>query len=123
MTTLTHIKTKEKIKLPELIDLQAANVTQLTHNGVKTNWTVKKNITGETLHTFPPNISDTLMFNILNFAKQYELIALNAGIDFQKKKQNEYLKAQINELVGVNNELAAENVRLAGILENLLPEE
>jgi len=108
---------------PELIDLQTSHVTQNTNGAVKSDWTVRKNVTGEAIHSFPPVINDALMFNILNFAKKYELIAFNAGINFQKEKQNEYLKAQIDELAGVNNELGIENVRLATILENLLPEE
>jgi hypothetical protein len=106
----------------DLIDLQASNVTQLSNNGVKGDWTVKKNITGEPLHVFPSVISDKLMFEVLNFAKKYELIAFNEGIKFQKTKQNAFLLAQVKELEAVNNEIAAENIRLATILENLLPE-
>jgi len=116
------MSTQEKASL-ELIDLQSAHVTQIsTDADGKGDWHVKKNITGEHLHTFPPNINDTLMFNILNFAKRFELIAFNAGIKFQKTKQNEYLQAQINELVAVNRELGEENVRLSTIIENLIPE-
>ena len=107
---------------PELIDLQSAHVTQTTEQGVRSDWNVKKNITGEVLHVFPPSISDTLMFEVLNFAKKYELLAFNEGINFQKGKQNEFLSAQITELVGVNRELGAENVRVTTILENLLQE-
>lgn len=110
------------VKNTEFIDLQSANVTQLTNAGTKGEWTLKKNITGEPLHTFPPKIDDGLMFYILNFAKKFELIAFNAGINFQKNNQNVFLEAQIKELVLVNAELGAENVRLATILENLLPE-
>ena len=107
----------------DLIVLQSSHVTQNTIRSVKSDWMVRRNITGDAIHSFPPSINDALMFDVLNFAKKYELIAFNAGINFQKEKQNEYLKAQIDELAGVNNELGAENVRLASILENLLPEE
>lgn len=106
----------------DFIVLQAAHVTQLTTSGVKSEWQVKKNITGDLLHTFPATVPDNLMVAILDFARDYELLAFNSGIKFQKDKQNEYLQAQIAELVGVNKEIAGENVRLASILENLLPE-
>tara|TARA_R110000851_G_C13102760_1_gene569230 strand:- start:13744 stop:14115 length:372 start_codon:yes stop_codon:yes gene_type:complete len=122
MTELTHCETGEILNLPELIDIQSAHVTQLANNGVKGDWKVKKNITGETLATFPPNISDKLMFGILNFAKKYELIAFNAGISFQKEKQNELLLAKIDELKRLGLELASENERLATILENHIGE-
>ena len=109
--------------MEELIDLQSAHVTQLTSSGVKSDWIVKKNITGDILHIFPPSIPDALMFEILDFAKKYELIAFNAGIKFQKKNQNLLLTAQIKELEAVNTELGEENIRLATILENILPQE
>lgn len=123
MTKLEHIVTGEIEDFPELIDLQSAHVTQHTSNGVKTEWTVRKNITKESLHKFPSRLNEVEMFSILNFAKKYELIAFNEGINFQKSKQNAFLQATIKELQINNKNLADENIRLAGILENLLPEE
>jgi hypothetical protein len=107
----------------DLIDLQSAHATQLTNSGIRGDWVIKKNITGESLQAFPGTIDDSTMFGILNFAKEYELIAFNEGIKFQKGKDNEFLSAQIKTLKGVNQELADENIRLASILENLIPEE
>ena len=101
----------------ELIDLQSANATQLTHNGVKGTWSIKKNITGELLQVLPATVSDELIFTILDFARKYELIAFNEGIKFQKGKENEVLAANINILTHTNNVLAEENTRLANILE------
>jgi len=57
------------------------------------------------------------MFDILGFAREYELIALNAGINFQKGKQNVYLSSVIEQQKALINELKAENERLATILE------
>ena len=102
---------------PELIDLQSANATQLTSSGVKGEWRIKKNITGELLQILPAAVSDELMFTFLDFARKYELIAFNAGISFQKGKENEVLAANINELKAVRDILIEENSRLADALE------
>lgn len=122
MTKLTHIKTNETEDFPDLIDLQAANITQVSKDGVKGDWKVKKNITGELLGTFSSNISDVGIRQVLNFAKKFEIIAFNEGVKLQKTRQNELLRANITELEAVNTALGAENIRLAGILEKLIPE-
>lgn len=101
----------------ELIDLQSANATQLSDDGVKSDWKINKNVTGETLQVFPATITDELMFMVLDFARKYELIAFNEGITFQKGKENEVLAATIAELQQVNAFLIAENSRLADALE------
>jgi uncharacterized protein YlxW (UPF0749 family) len=101
----------------EYIDLQSSNFTQTTIHGVSGDWRIRKNITGEDLQTFPPSVSDVLMYEILTFAKKFELIAFNAGINFQKDKENEVLAARIQEISTLNNELVAENTRLATVIE------
>ena len=108
----------EYIMTTELIDLQSANATQLSNNGVKGAWSIKKNISGELLQVLPATVSDELVFTILDFAKKYELIAFNAGIKFQKGKENEVLSTNIIELKHTINELITENNRLADILES-----
>ena len=122
MTKLKHIKTNETEDLPDLIDLQAANITQVSKGGVKGDWKVKKNITDELLGTFSGKITDIDIRQVLNFAKKFEIIAFNEGIKLQKTRQNELLRANITELEAVNTALGAENIRLAGILEKLIPE-
>ena len=101
----------------ELIDLQSANATQLSDSGVKSDWKINKNVTGEVLQTFPSTVTDELMFSILDFSRKYELIAFNEGITFQKGKENEVLAETIAELQQVNGFLIAENARLADALE------
>jgi len=114
----------EKLKeLPQLIDLQAAHVTQLTNKGKKSDWRVRKNITGEDLGKFPPSIDDPLMFKILDFARKFELIAFNAGITFQKNKQNVYLLNKIKELELLTEQLTTHNDYLAGALETVTKNE
>lgn len=122
MTELTHCKTSEKINMPDLIDLQAANVEVIKHIGNLTKWNVRKNITGETLKLFEANITEEFMFQILNFARKFELIAFNTGIIFQKNKQNELLQQKIQLLEKVNKELVFENERLATVLDNMTKE-
>lgn len=106
----------------EHIKLQSAHVTQHTVSGVKGFWSVEENITNEVLQTFPPNISDELMFSILDFARKFELDAFNAGIRLQKNKQNEYLVQQISLLKNANKECVCENERLSTILEKYIGE-
>ena len=102
----------------EYIDLQACNAGQLSTSGVKGDWSINKNITGEVLHMFPASIADKVMFSILDFAKKYELIAFNAGINFQKGKQNEVLASSIVQLKRSIIDLTEENSRLATILDH-----
>ena len=122
MTKLQHCKTGKIKNFPELIDLQSAHMTQHTGENGKTDWSVEKNITNERMTTLPKRLKETEVFSIINFAKKYELIAFNTGIEFQKDKQNAFLTATIKELQKNNQDLADENIRLAGILDNLLPE-
>ena len=109
--------------LPQLIALQASHVTQYTNDGVKTDWKVRENITSNDLHTLPKHLSDNEVFSILDFAKKYELIAFNAGIKFQKGRQNEFLTSKIRELEMLVKEFATENKRITNLLETALERE
>lgn len=101
----------------EYIDLQSSNFTQTTTHGVRGDWRIRKNITGDVLQTFPPAISDELMNTILTFAKKFEIIAFNAGINFQKGKENGVLAARIQDITNLNAALAEENTRLATAID------
>ena len=105
------------LKNPELLRLASANVNQLTINGLKQEWNVRENITGDNLGSFPSNIDDKTMFKILNFAKKYELEAFNIGINFEKGKSNDVLMDRINRLQGEITSLKAHNGALAQHLE------
>ena len=108
--------------MTEYIELQSAHMSQHSSNGVKTPWSILTNGDEQKLGEFPNTVSDELMFKIMNFAKKYELKAFNAGIDFQKDKQNEFLNSRIDQLKDVNTALAMENERLASILEKHIGE-
>lgn len=115
--------TKEKqvtteAKPVQLIDLQAAHITQLTTKGLKSDWEIRKNITSEKLHSLSYKLDDNEVYGILQFAKKYELLAFNAGIKFQKGKQNEFLQAQIKDLDTLIVQLREHNDYLAQALEN-----
>lgn len=103
----------------ELIKLASAHATQLSSKGKKTGWSVEANITNEKLVELPQKLKEQEVFLILNFARKYELEALNIGIDFQKKKNNAYMQEKINLLTRTNEALIEENERLATVLDKM----
>ena len=76
----------------DLLKLQNANMFQFTKDGIVTSdWLIRETITGDTLHTLPKNIPDAHMFEIIDFARKYELLAWNEGIKFGKSQKNIYI--------------------------------
>lgn len=107
----------------ELISLAHANMFQLTHRNKKNEWLIRKNITNEELFKFPSHFNEQEMFLILNFARKFELIAFNTGINFEKKKSQEFLN---NIIKDNNNKLSiarGENERLSAKLMQLIGEQ
>lgn len=103
----------------EFIDLQSSHITQYAKDGVpNTPWYVRQNITNENLASLPMEFSDEQVRIVLNFAKKYELKAFNAGIKFQKGKQNEFLQLKIVERDNNIKFLEAENEKLAEALDH-----
>lgn len=108
----------------DLVDLANAHVTQLTGSDQKkTPWSVEANITNDVLAKLDASFTEKQVFEILDFARKYELVALNAGIQFQKGISDTYWKDIESKLKRVIEELTAENDRLAGLLEDLIGEE
>ena len=106
-----------------LIGLSVAHVTQLTgNNGEKGPWRVQANKTNETLMELDKNYTEKQVFEILDFARKYELVAFNAGIKFQKRNSDTHWKKIENGLLRVNEELAEANKHLADKLDNLIGE-
>jgi len=103
--------------MTDIIQLQNANVTQGTNGHIKTPWTVKENITGTDLFTLPKDIIDKDMFKVMDFAREYELIAFNKGIAFGKEKTVKVYDEKLKHLQFAVNEMRAENERLAEALE------
>lgn len=100
----------ETKKNTELLPLASCNAHQLTEKGVKRDWLIRENVTGNTLATLSNRITDQDIMAVIHFARKYELEAFNKGIDFQKDKQNVFLKDRIEVLI-------VENERLAQALE------
>jgi hypothetical protein len=103
----------------EYIKLANAHVTQVTNKGKKSEWSIEENITNNQLHVLPGNLGDKLIFNILNFARKFELIAFNEGIEFGKEKQRESSAKIERELTQKLQIATGENIRLAEALDNI----
>ena len=100
------------------IQIQAANVYQGTHSdGTKTDWLVRENITGVELFKLRSTYKEDEVFEILAFARKFELIAFNVGIDFGKAEAKKYYETVINGKNEVLKALTAENSRLAEVLD------
>ena len=69
---------------PDLIQLASAHVTQFTNDGVKGDWLVRENITSTDLFSLPGRLLEAEVFELMRNAREYELKAFNAGIEFQK---------------------------------------
>lgn len=101
----------------DYIKLQNSHVTQLSEGHIKSEWTVKENITGDSLQIFPNTIDENTMFSIMDFAKKYELIAFNEGIKFDKQKTLDVYSPKLEQLEERIILMKKENERLATALE------
>lgn len=97
-----------------LIDLANCNAFQEDGDKGKTDWLIRKNKGGETLFVLPKHLRDSDVFTILDFARQYELIAFNAGIKFAEKQKNVSMQNHIQALTNENERLANKLVQLIG---------
>lgn len=110
-----------KEEMSVLIDLAAAHVTQYTEAGdTKTDWFVRQNITSKDLAVLPGRFTEEEVFKILDFAREFELIAFNVGIQFQKKLSDEHYQKLLDGHKRVIDELTTANDRLATKLEGLI---
>ena len=103
----------------DIIHLQNCHATQHKGKDGKTDWSIEQNINNNQLGILPRKLSEKEVFSVLAFARKYELIAFNAGIQLQKNKHNDYLYAQIKEQKAIVKELTQENEKLALVLDNL----
>lgn len=103
-----------------LIDLQTAHVTQLTKEGEgKLPWIVYSE-DRRNLAELPGELTESQVFTVMDFAKQYELEAFNIGIEFMKKQKNDEISQIINRGNAQLEELREENQRLANKLEKFI---
>lgn len=100
--------------------LATANANQITKGGVKGDWVIRANgEDGEELGRFPGNLTDAVVWDIIHFSRKYELLAFNAGINFQKDKDNAYLRSKIAALEMERDAILAHNATLAYTVERL----
>lgn len=114
-------------QLKDMIKLQNAHVTQHTNGHIKSEWKIEENISDKLIATFDKTISDKLMFEILDFAREHELEAFNTGISYGKKMTVNVYDKKIANMMKAINEMRIENERLSEALEREmfknLPEE
>jgi len=107
-----------------LIDLQAAHVTQLTdEDGVKSPWFVRQNETNNDLYSLPGHWKEEDVFTTLDFARKFELEALNVGIRYGNKMSVDTFTTEKNNLLKVIEGLTNSNNRLAEKLGKFIGEE
>lgn len=98
------------------IDLQDCHATQITSDGVDTSWAIKSK-DGNTLYELPSEWDEKMVMEAIHFARKFELVAFNAGIDFIKKKKNEEISNITKQFDGFRKMMKDENERLAFLLE------
>ena len=101
----------------DMIDLANAHMTQHTNGAVKSPWSIEANITDAPLGKFPAEYSEGQMFQILDFAKKYELEAFNTGVQYGKQIANGVLEPKIEQLLKRIETMKDENERISAALE------
>ena len=102
-----------------ILDLATAHMTQHTNGHIKSDWSIEKNITDEVIIKFDKTYNEKQMFKILDFAKEYELIAFNKGIKFGKEKTITVYEEKLKVSQMQINLMSAENDRLSKLLDKL----
>ena len=106
-----------------LIPLQIAHVNQYTTdiNG-KSQWEVQENKTNNILAILPKELTDSQMFSVLKFARKFELLAFNIGMDNMKEVLTISFNTEKSKLLRVIKELEIANGKLANKLEKFIGE-
>lgn len=102
--------------------LYSSYCTQHSKDGRKGDW-VLFDKEKQQLEIFPKEWDEKMIFNILDFAKKYELDAFNKGIEYGKNLNPTTIKALesvIRQLKEENKKLLIENERIGGKLDQLL---
>ena len=102
-----------------MLDLAVSHVTQQTNGHIKTDWSVQLNKTDKEILTLPSTYLDNDIFKIMDFAKEYELIAFNKGIKLGKEKIMKVYKDKLDLAERRIEFMKAENEKLANALEQI----
>ena len=103
------------------IDLANCHVTQNTKDGKKSDWIVKRK-DGEELATLPKDLNEKQVMKAIHFARKFELIAFNKGIQFKKSVKTEMVPDERKKLHAVIAGLEKHNSVLAEKLDNFIGE-
>ena len=107
----------------DIIHLQHAHITQYTDDNKKSDWNVRKNITNEDLAKLPKEFTEKQVFKIMAFARKFEMMAFNEGIQFGKQKERDSNKSRIENYERTLTLARQENERLAEKLIKLISKE
>lgn len=107
----------------DLVHLQHAHVTQYSNSKGNSMWKVRKNITSEDLYELPSELTEEEVFAILDFAREFELIAFNEGIRFGKKEVRRTYESTIATYERTLKLAREENERLSDKLIKLISKE
>ncbi len=102
--------------MEQAIDIQTASATQLTTEDGKLDWVVN-NEKGEKLYKLPKHWNEKDTMAAIHFAREFELIAYNKGIQFGKKIQSNICNSKIQTLEHIRLELMTRNEMLGDELE------
>ena len=112
-----------ELKNEDLVHLQHAHVTQYSDSKGNSKWKVRKNITNEDLFELPSDLTEEEVFEILRFAREFEIIAFNEGIRFGKKEVKRRYESIIKNYEENLRLVREENDRLANKLLKLISKE
>ena len=107
----------------DLVHLQHCHVTQYSDSTGNSMWKVRKNVTSEDLFELPSELTEEEVFKILEFAREFELIAFNVGIKFGKKEMRRSYEETINTYERTLQLAREENERLSNKLIKLISKE
>lgn len=111
------------MKQARIVDLATAYVTQVTsEESGKGEW-ILYNTDEEEIHRFPKHWDEKTVMKAIHFGRKFELIAMNAGADFEKKYQPikmDELHKMINRLNKEKQIVINENIRISEELNRLM---
>jgi len=105
--------------MKQYIKLENAHITQHSSGEKTSDWSIEANETNERLIKFPSKYSEKEMMAILDFARDYEHIAWNAGIRFGRDKAKEIWEYKLEQAEVRIEYMKKENERLANALQNV----
>lgn len=107
----------------DLIHLQHAHVTKYTGEKGESKWLVRKNITSEDIAELSSDYTEAEIFEIMDFARNFELTALNEGIEYGKNLNKKWFMEQVEQQEKQLQLLREENERLSDKLIKLISKE